>query len=114
MKMMNSEQVISLYEMVSDITSKMLAAAHSRDWENLVALELDCASTVQALKEGEIPTALSGPSRARKVEIIHQILAHDREIRDLTSPWMAQLASMINSTGAERRLSNAYGASHPA
>ena len=110
---MNSEQVISLYETVSDITGKMLAAAQSRDWENLVALESDCASTVQALKDGET-AALSGPSRSRKVEIIHQIMAHDREIRNLTTPWMAQLATMINSTGAERRLSNAYGASHPA
>ena len=108
---MNSEQVISLYETVSDITGKMLAAAQSRDWENLVALESDCASTVQALKDGET-AALSGPSRSRKVEIIHQIMAHDREIRNLTTPWMAQLATMINSTGAERRLSNAYGASH--
>ena len=112
--MMNSEEVISLYETVSDITGKMLAAAQSRDGENLVALESDCASKIQVLKEGEPPAALSGPSRSRKIEIIHQIMAHDREIRNLTSPWMAQLANMINSTGAERRLSNAYGASHAA
>ena len=108
--MMNSDQVISLYETVSEITGQMLQAAQSRDWENLVALESHCASQMQCLKDGEPVAKLSGAIRARKVAIIHQILAHDREIRDLVSPWMAELASLINSTGASRKLSAAYGA----
>ena len=108
--MMNSDQVISLYETVSDITGHMLQAAQSRDWENLAALESDCASHIQCLKEGERFTPLSGAIRARKVAIIHQILAHDREIRDLVTPWMAELATLINSTGTARKLSAAYGA----
>jgi flagellar protein FliT len=108
--MMNSEQVISLYEAVSEITGQMLAAAQSRDWENLAALESHCASHVQTLKAGEPVAVLSGPIRARKVQIIHQILAHDREIRNLTSPWMAELSALLNNTSVERRLVNAYGA----
>ncbi len=107
---MNSEQVITLYETVSDLTGQMLAAAQVRDWENLAALESHCASHIQCLKDGEPVVALTGDTRARKVAIIHQILAHDREIRNLTSPWMAELASLINSTGAQRKLSAAYGA----
>ena len=108
--MMNSDQVISLYETVSDITGQMLQAAQSRDWENLVALETHCASQIQCLRDGEPVVPLSGAVRARKVAIIHQILARDRAIRDLVSPWMAELASLINSTGAARKLSAAYGA----
>jgi flagellar protein FliT len=108
--MMNSEQVISLYEAVSELTGQMLLAAQSRDWENLAALESHCASHVQTLKAGEPVVALTGPIRARKVAIIHQILAHDREIRNLTTPWMAELALLINSTGTARKLSAAYGA----
>lgn len=107
---MNGEQVISLYETVSVITGQMLQAAQLRDWENLVALESDCASHIQCLKDGEPAAPLIGPSRARKVAIIHTILAHDREIRDLVTPWMAELASLINSNTAERRLMKAYGA----
>lgn len=107
---MNNEQVISLYETVSELTGQMLQAAQVRDWENLAVLEEHCASHIQSLKEGE-PAGLALPAalRARKVKIIHQILAHDREIRDLTTPWMAELAVLINSTGAERRLAHAYG-----
>ena len=37
------------------------------------------------------------------------LLNADRRIRDLTMPWMEQLSKLINSTGAERRVVNAYG-----
>lgn len=108
--MMNHEQVISIYQAMSDITGQMLAAARVRDWEYLAELESHCASHVEQLKQGEPAAALPEPLRARKVKMIHQILAHDREIRDLTTPWMAELAHLINSTGAERRVAHAYGA----
>lgn len=108
---MNNEQVISLYETVSDLTGKMLRAAQVRDWEHLATLEAHCASHIRSLKDGEPEAArLPAPLRARKVKIIHQILRHDREIRDLTTPWMAELAAMLNSNTVERRLVNAYGA----
>jgi flagellar protein FliT len=108
--MMNNEQVISLYQSMSDLTGRMLDAARSRDWENLVELESHCARNVQLLKDGEGAAPLSGDSRAKKVQIIHQILAHDREIRNLTEPWMAELSALISSTGTERKLAAAYGA----
>jgi flagellar protein FliT len=107
---MNSEQVITIYETMCDITGNMLAAAQSRDWEKLVELESHCASHVATLKAREAVVALNGPTRARKVEIINKILSHDRQIRDLTTPWMAELAALINSSGTSRKLSAAYGA----
>ena len=109
---MNSEQIISIYEAVSDITGQMLEAAKTRDWENLAQLESHCASHVQTLKSSEPAAPLTGESRARKIRIIHQIMAHDREIRSLTEPWMAELSALMNSAGTERKLSRAYGA-HP-
>lgn len=108
--MMNSEQVISLYQAMTDLTGQMLAAARVRDWEYLAELESHCASHVAQLKHGEPVAPLPAPLRARKVKMLHQILEHDRAIRDLTTPWMAELSNLINSTGAERRLAHAYGA----
>ena len=105
---MNSEEILALYEAVSQITDQMLVAARQGDWDRLIALEEHCTRHVQTLRDGEPPMPLTGASRERKVQIIHKILADDREIRDLAEPWMAQLAQMINSTRAERKLSNAY------
>jgi flagellar protein FliT len=107
--MLNSKEVITLYETVAIISDQMLAAARNGDWDQLTALESRCASHIASLKAGEAPVPLSGGIRDRKVKIIQKILADDREIRNITEPWMAQLSKMINSTGAERKLTQAYG-----
>lgn len=109
---MNSQEVISLYETVAVITDQMLAAARKRDWEQMVTLESRVASHIEVLKTGEAPAALTGATRLRKVQIIQKILADDRQIRDITEPWMAELALLINSAGTERKLSHAYGGAH--
>ena len=109
---MNSQEVIALYETVAVITDQMLTAAKRGDWDQVAVLESRCASHVAVLREGEPPARLTGEIRVRKVQIIKQILADDRQIRDIAEPWMAKLSQMINSTGAERKLSHAYGAQH--
>jgi flagellar protein FliT len=107
--MMNNEEIISLYESVATITEQMLAAARSADWEHLTALESHCASHARTLEKCETMTALSGSMRVRKLTIIQKILANDREIRNLTEPWMAQLSSLMNNTCTERKLFMTYG-----
>lgn len=107
---MNSQEVISLYETISDITGQMLAAARTGDWERLTELESRCTGHVDALKREEPHMALPNIERERKVRIIKKILENDREIRTITEPWMAQLSALINSSGTERKLSKAYGA----
>ncbi|RJG01155.1 flagellar protein FliT [Noviherbaspirillum sedimenti] len=109
---MNSHEVISLYETVAVITEQMLTAARNGDWDQLAVLESRCASQVEILRKSEHPAPLTGVVREKKVKIIKKILADDREIRNLTEPWMAQLSQLINSTGTERKLSQAYGATH--
>ncbi len=106
---MDSQEIITLYETVAVITDQMLSAARAGDWDQLSTLELHCASHVATLKKNDPPVALSGAIRERKVEIIQRILADDREIRNITEPWMTQLSALINSSGTERKLANAYG-----
>jgi flagellar protein FliT len=110
--MMNSQEVISLYETVAAITDQMLVAARNGNWDELVVLEARCASHVAVLKNGEAPIPLTGLLRDRKVKIIQKILSDDREIRNLTEPWMGHLSKLINSTGTERKLNKAYGATY--
>lgn len=107
---MNSVEVISLYEAVAGITAQMLAAARNSDWDQLAALEQRCSSQVARLKVGEAPIPLSGIVRQKKVEIIKKILADDREIRNLTEPWMHQLTALMHNASTERKLNRMYGA----
>ena len=107
--MMTSQQVLSEYEAMVDLTAQMVAAASASDWDQLVALEDRCAAHVKVLKQTEAPV-LTGELRVRKVRIIQKMLDDDRKIRDLTMPWMAHLSAMIGSTRSESRLVNTYGA----
>ncbi len=102
----SSEDVIDVYENVSQLTRQMLAAARSRDWDTLHRLERDCANEASRLRDGQ-PPSLSGELRARKVRLLQAILADDREIRNITEPWMEQLSQLMQGprTGAQARRS---------
>lgn len=108
---MDSSEVIALYEAVADITDKMLAAARDGNWEQLALLESHCSNKVEIIRKSETPRqTLSPVAREHKVRIIKKILDDDRQIRNITEPWMAQLSALINSSGAEPKRSQAYGA----
>lgn len=107
--MMTIQDVLSVYAAMADLTEQMVQAAQRSDWDALVLLEQRCAAHVQTLREQEPQQPMSGAERERKIELIRQMLNADRQIRDLTMPWMAQLSKLINATGTERRIVNAYG-----
>jgi flagellar protein FliT len=107
--MNTNEHVIDIYEAIAGLTARMLTAARSGEWEVLSDLEAQCSTQVASLKmEAPLP-ALSESARQKKARIIRRILQDDRDIRELTVPWMSKLTALINSKGAERRLSQAYG-----
>jgi flagellar protein FliT len=108
--MLTSQQMMSVYEEMVELTGQMVAAASNSDWDELAVLERRCAAHVQALKDNEPAAPLTGPSRQKKIEIIRTILANDRLIRELTTPWMTQLSALIGATRTQTRLVGAYGA----
>ena len=109
---MNNLELISLYENVAEITAGMLDAARIGDWELLAKLEADCAFRVQGLRDNEVPMELPADIRAKKIRIIKKILADDKEIRDITEPWMANLANLMKNSSTNLKLSKTYGANY--
>ena len=107
--MMTNQEVLSEYAAVAELTGQMLAAAEAGDWDRLVVLEQRCTEHVDILKRSEAAVELNPSGRQAKLDCIRRILADDRRIRDLTMPWMAQLSALINNSGTQRRLANAYG-----
>ena len=49
-----------------------------------------------------------------KEKQLKKILADDKEIRDITEPWMAQLSDLMKNSSTNRKLSNTYGAGNTA
>lgn len=107
--MMESTEILALYENVAVITSQMLDAARRRDWQTMTTLENDCSNTVQRIRENENPAPLSAEMKQRKIQVIKQILADDKEIRDITEPWMTELAQLMQSSKTSIKLHQAYG-----
>ncbi len=107
---MTNVEVLRAYAAMAALSHKMVAAAAAADWDGLEALEAQVAEQVAALRGNEARVVLDAGERQQKLDLIKQILDDDRQVRDLTMPWMAQLSKLINNTGTERRLAAAYGA----
>lgn len=105
---LTSQEVVNVYETMVVITDEMLKAATSNDWDRVTLLEQQCALHLRQLRASE-PTVLSDSERERKIAAIHRMLAADRQIRDLTTPWMSKLSALVQNTTTERRLARAYG-----
>ncbi len=106
--------VIENYEFLSSVMGQMRVAATQGEWDQLVDLELQCSQRVASMKTQDAATPIGEDTpidehtRLRKVALIKKILADDAEIRNQTEPWMAQLQHLMQSTGQERRLQQAY------
>ena len=96
---MTSNDVLSMYENIAGMTDKMVVAARASDWDGLNTLENQCASAASPTLPGKVP-ALAGAARMRKIDLLKEILANDREIRTITEPWMAQMASVMPAARA--------------
>lgn len=105
---MEHQDTIAIYETVAEITKKMLLAAKQQDWDTLAELEANCAQQVVTLKFTESTLPLPSDVRARKLASIKSILADDREIRNIISPWMMRLNSLMNSLHTENKLTRVY------
>ena len=101
-------QVIENYEILSSVMGQMRVAATQGEWDHLVALEKQCSQQVESMKVRDAAIPIDENTRLRKVALIKKILADDAEIRNHTEPWMARLQHLMQSTGQERRLQQAY------
>ena len=86
---MTHNEVLSMYENIAGLTGKMAVAAQSGDWAGFDSLQAQCAAQASAMASG-VP-ALEGAKHLRKIDLLKQIMANDRAVRNVTEPWMGQL-----------------------
>jgi flagellar protein FliT len=102
------KNLMDLYEDIRALTSGMLAAARAGKWEYLAALEHQCRHRVERLAAADPRMRLSPPLLRRKIEIIHQVLADDAEIRRLVEPRLFQLERYLGAAPERRRLARTH------
>jgi flagellar protein FliT len=85
---MTSTEVLSMYENIAGLTGKMAVAAQIGDFDALDRLENQCAAAAVPAIGGV--TKLEGAARQRKIDLLKQILANDRAVRDVTEPWLGR------------------------
>ncbi len=105
------EQILGLYESISDKTGEMVQAAQASDWDRLVALEQDCRGLTDNLRRADTAPAEGRHYTQRKFDLLRKALADDAKVRECTEPWMQQLTQYLGNTRQQHRLLNAYGAS---
>ncbi len=83
-----------LLENMRQIASDMVEAARANDWDRLVTLEQTVAAMRNSLAANDEPSS-SPAERARKFDLMKQILADDAEVRRHVEPWMQHVKSYL-------------------
>ncbi|MYN08090.1 flagellar protein FliT [Pseudoduganella aquatica] len=91
---MTSNEVLAMYENVATLTNNMVMAARASDWESLGRLENQTAVATATVAAGATVAPLEGAARQRKIDLLKQILANDRAVRDVTEPWLNRIPGM--------------------
>lgn len=106
--MNDNKDTVALYEEVAQITGKMLSAAHQSDWDRLTELEAGCAQCVERIKGCAAAEPISAKARQQKIALLKTILANDRQIRQLTEPWMQRFSELLGAAKVECKLARTY------
>lgn len=106
---MTSNEMLTTYEALSELTDTMLNAARQGEWEDLAVLEQHCRNHVGNLMQAT-PVLLNENEQRTKVAIIRAILQNDAKIRALTEPHMHELQQRLHMTHVGQRSVKAYGA----
>lgn len=111
--MLSMSDQFDLYEGIRALSSDMVNAARTNDWDRLVTLERGVA----ALRDKLIANSGPGPDAAtsaaesdHKRGLIQQILEDDAEIRRHTEPWMEHVRQFLGSQNRRKQVQHAYAA----
>lgn len=84
-----SQMLIDFYKAIEDSSRKMLDAAKSEDWDEVVRFEGACAVLIEQLRAHARHEDLLPAQRREKTRIMQRILHNDAQIRYLAEPWLA-------------------------
>ena len=101
---------IEIYEQMCALSTRMVEAARTNDWDLLIDLERAVAELRDHLLK-EADAGITSPGEViKKRELIQRILRDDAEVRRHTEPWMEHVRQYLSGGNRKRQLDRAYGA----
>ena len=91
-----SEMLIDYYKAIENSSLKMLEAAQSKKWDEVVRYEGACAVLIEQLRFKSQEHQLLPEHRKEKTVIMQRILRNDAQIRCLAEPWLTQVEHMFD------------------
>jgi flagellar protein FliT len=107
--MKTTQEYFAHYEAIAALSSKMLDAARDGKWGELRTLQGAYRELIEGLREVDSLSELDDTARARKFDLVRQILADDAAIRDLTAPSLARLSALFTVNRPARVLKKMIG-----
>lgn len=86
-----SKMLLDYYRSIEESSRKMLDAAKSQDWDQVVRCEGVCAVLIEQLRARSRYEELLPEFRGEKSKIMQRILFNDAQIRYLAEPWLEHL-----------------------
>lgn len=86
-----SQMLLEYYKSIEESSRKMLDAAKSQDWDQVVRCEGVCAVLIEQLRVRSRSEQLLPELRGEKTKIMQRILFNDAQIRYLAEPWLEHL-----------------------
>lgn len=102
-------QIVARYTRMADASSRMLSAAREDDWDEVCAVEQECAAIVAELSRMGDLSPSDPELRQQKLGLMKRVLADDAEIRLLSQPWLRKLEAILRAPDMATRLGRAYG-----
>jgi flagellar protein FliT len=89
--------LLDYYRAIDDASQKMLVAAQTENWDQVVRLEGACAVLIAQLRSKSRTDRLAPEERKEKTRIMQRILRADAEIRCLAEPWLNDLELLMEA-----------------
>ena len=92
---MDAYRILCAYERIAGLMDHMVEAARAREWDRLEQLESSCQQFIKTLRAANLDVQMSPPLRARRTQLLGELLRADAQIRNMTEPWTAQLHAWL-------------------
>ena len=105
--------ILSHYQSIAAITAGMLEAARSADWTTVLSLGQQYIDIVEELREMDVSIPMDAATRALKHDLLIRILENDARTRDLASPQMARLSTLLGRIKKHHDHASTFGFKAP-